>query len=192
MASLGWAKRTARRDEKQLKFGFGATYTRCLTVRPNRRCSDDRPHDRLASISIKRCQLYLMVVVQVGWGCVFFVEIVRVLFGRCFTRIVLQLTQICIVSRQTVDKPSFAQLTNRFTTPYVVNKSKSVNCIITFTYLSNVNYNPKNNYLNPRMQRGNQCIRAKTKWPPFCRRHFQIHFPVWKYLNFDPNFTQLC
>ena len=62
MASLGWAKRTARRDENIYGFGFGVAYTRCLTVRRNRRCSDGRPHDRLTSLSIKRCQSYLMVV----------------------------------------------------------------------------------------------------------------------------------
>ena len=32
-------------------------------------------------------------------------------------------------------------------------------------------------------------IEAETKWPPFCRRHFQIHFLLWKLLHFDSNFT---
>ena len=27
------------------------------------------------------------------------------------------------------------------------------------------------------------------KWPPFCRRYFQMHFPEWKILYFDSNFT---
>ena len=35
-------------------------------------------------------------------------------------------------------------------------------------------------------------IEAETKWPPFRRRHFQMHFPEWKYLNFDSNFTEIC
>ena len=30
-----------------------------------------------------------------------------------------------------------------------------------------------------------------TKWPPFCRRHFQMHFHEWKVLNFDLNFTEI-
>ena len=28
-------------------------------------------------------------------------------------------------------------------------------------------------------------IEAETKWPPFSRRHFQIHFREWKCINFD-------
>ena len=28
-------------------------------------------------------------------------------------------------------------------------------------------------------------IEAETKWPPFRRRHFQMHFPEWKRLNLD-------
>ena len=31
-----------------------------------------------------------------------------------------------------------------------------------------------------------------TKWPPFPRRHFQIHFHEWKVLYFDSNFTEVC
>ena len=27
-------------------------------------------------------------------------------------------------------------------------------------------------------------IKAKAKWPPFCRRHFQMHFLEWKCINF--------
>ena len=27
-------------------------------------------------------------------------------------------------------------------------------------------------------------IDAETKWTPFCRRHFQMHFLEWKYMNF--------
>ena len=36
-----------------------------------------------------------------------------------------------------------------------------------------------------------QHIVAKTKWPPFCRRHFQINFLVWKCLYFDSNFNEI-
>ena len=32
---------------------------------------------------------------------------------------------------------------------------------------------------------GNWHIEAETKWPPFRRRCFQMHFLEWKYLNFD-------
>ena len=28
-------------------------------------------------------------------------------------------------------------------------------------------------------------VEAKPKWPPFCRRNFQVHFGVWKLLYFD-------
>ena len=28
-----------------------------------------------------------------------------------------------------------------------------------------------------------------TKWPPFRRRHFQVHFCGWKYVRFDSNST---
>ena len=28
-------------------------------------------------------------------------------------------------------------------------------------------------------------IEAETKWPPFSRRHFQMHFLEWKCMNFD-------
>ena len=30
------------------------------------------------------------------------------------------------------------------------------------------------------------------KWPPFRRRHFQIHFLEWKVWYFDSNFTEVC
>ena len=33
---------------------------------------------------------------------------------------------------------------------------------------------------------------AETRWPPFSRRHFQMHFPEWKCVNFEWNFTELC
>ena len=31
-----------------------------------------------------------------------------------------------------------------------------------------------------------------TKWPPFRRGHFQLHFHEWKVLYFDSNFTEVC
>ena len=31
-----------------------------------------------------------------------------------------------------------------------------------------------------------------TKWPPFRRRYFHMHFLEWKYLYFDYNFTEVC
>ena len=39
-----------------------------------------------------------------------------------------------------------------------------------------------------------QCIGAvaETKWPPFCRRSFQMHFLEWKYMNFNQYFTEVC
>ena len=40
--------------------------------------------------------------------------------------------------------------------------------------------------LSYRNQKGvNQLISSWTKWPPFCRCHFQIHFYEWKVLYFD-------
>ena len=33
-------------------------------------------------------------------------------------------------------------------------------------------------------------IKAETRWPPFRRRHFQIHFLSWKCMNYD--FTDVC
>ena len=35
-------------------------------------------------------------------------------------------------------------------------------------------------------------IEAETKWTPFRRRHFQVHFREWKYLNSDYNFNEVC
>ena len=35
-------------------------------------------------------------------------------------------------------------------------------------------------------------IEAETKWPTFSRRHFQMHFLQWKYLNFEYNLTEVC
>ena len=35
-------------------------------------------------------------------------------------------------------------------------------------------------------------IEAETKWTPFRRRHFQMHFLEWKYVNFDYDFTEVC
>ena len=31
-----------------------------------------------------------------------------------------------------------------------------------------------------------------SKWPPFSRRHFQMHFLEWKCMNFDWDFTEVC
>ena len=35
-------------------------------------------------------------------------------------------------------------------------------------------------------------IEAETKWRPFRRRHFQMHFLQLKCLNLDYNFTEVC
>ena len=35
-------------------------------------------------------------------------------------------------------------------------------------------------------------IETKIKWPPFCRRHFQIHLHEEQNLNFDSNFIKVC
>ena len=35
-------------------------------------------------------------------------------------------------------------------------------------------------------------IEAETKWSPFCRQHFQMHFLKWKYMNSDQDFTEIC
>ena len=36
------------------------------------------------------------------------------------------------------------------------------------------------------------CFKAETKWPPFSRLHFQMHFLEWKCMNIDSNFTEVC
>ena len=33
---------------------------------------------------------------------------------------------------------------------------------------------------------------VETKWPPFSRRNFQMHFLEWKCMNSDKDFTELC
>ena len=38
----------------------------------------------------------------------------------------------------------------------------------------------------------NSTISPWTKWPPFHRQHFQMHFHEWKFLYFDSNFTEVC
>ena len=35
-------------------------------------------------------------------------------------------------------------------------------------------------------------IKAVTKWPTFRRRHNQMHFLEWKYVNFDYYLTEMC
>ena len=35
-------------------------------------------------------------------------------------------------------------------------------------------------------------IEAETRWPPFPRRRFQMHFLEWKCINFDGDFTEVC
>ena len=40
--------------------------------------------------------------------------------------------------------------------------------------------------------RHTQLISHWTKWPPFRRRHFQMHFCEWKVLCFDWSFTEVC
>ena len=37
-----------------------------------------------------------------------------------------------------------------------------------------------------------QHIEAETKWPMFCRRHFQMHFREWKHLIFIENSIGIC
>ena len=39
---------------------------------------------------------------------------------------------------------------------------------------------------------GHYHIEAETKWPPFSRQHFQMHFLEWKYVNFYWDFTEVC
>ena len=43
-----------------------------------------------------------------------------------------------------------------------------------------------------------ECLREKhwlisprTKWPPYHRRNFQLHFPEWKCMNFGYDFTNI-
>ena len=38
----------------------------------------------------------------------------------------------------------------------------------------------------------NKHIEANTKWPPFRRRHFQMHFLEWILLNYNFNYTEAC
>ena len=33
---------------------------------------------------------------------------------------------------------------------------------------------------------------GREKWPPFHRRHFQMHFLEWKCMNFAKDFTEFC
>ena len=35
-------------------------------------------------------------------------------------------------------------------------------------------------------------LRPRQKWPPFCRRCFQMHFLEWKCVNFASDFTEVC
>ena len=35
-------------------------------------------------------------------------------------------------------------------------------------------------------------IETETKWPPFSRRHFQMHLLEWECMNFDIDFTEVC
>ena len=35
-------------------------------------------------------------------------------------------------------------------------------------------------------------IETKTKWPPFSRWHFRMHFLEWRCKNFDWDFTEVC
>ena len=37
-----------------------------------------------------------------------------------------------------------------------------------------------------------QNIEAETKWPPFYRRHIQMLFLEWEYMEFDYNFNNIC
>ena len=37
-----------------------------------------------------------------------------------------------------------------------------------------------------------QHIEAETRWPTFCRQHFQVHFLEWRYMNFDWYFIEYC
>ena len=42
------------------------------------------------------------------------------------------------------------------------------------------------------MQVMSQHIEAWTKWPPFCRRYFQLHFLERNFSYFGSNFTDVC
>ena len=37
-----------------------------------------------------------------------------------------------------------------------------------------------------------QHVETETKWWPFRRRHFQVHFREWQLLNFKGNCTEIC
>ena len=37
-----------------------------------------------------------------------------------------------------------------------------------------------------------ESIWQETKWTPFRRRHFQVHFREWKCLNYNQNLTEVC
>ena len=41
-------------------------------------------------------------------------------------------------------------------------------------------------------EHGRYHIEAETKWTPFHRRHFEVHFLEWKCLNSDWNFIEVC
>ena len=46
--------------------------------------------------------------------------------------------------------------------------------------------------LDPRVVLGNWDIDTWTKWLPFCRQHFQMHFLEWKLLHINSNFSESC
>ena len=43
-----------------------------------------------------------------------------------------------------------------------------------------------------RHKRNTQHIQNETKWLPFCRWHFQMHFPEWTHIYFKYNFIKIC
>ena len=50
---------------------------------------------------------------------------------------------------------------------------------------------PQCQWSNPQGYIHDELVYPWTKWTPFRRQHFQMHFLEWKFLNFDSNFTEV-
>ena len=51
------------------------------------------------------------------------------------------------------------------------------------TLFTRSKYEKKNRYTS--VKKIHQYTEAETKWPSFSRRHFQMHFLEWIFMNFD-------
>ena len=87
---------------------------------------------------------------------------------------------ICVTSPSVTKKPSHVWLASKYLTSHLsLCKSRYIMWQMHCVFFVNVMNKNKNHGLCA------SSIEAETKWPPFTRRHFEMHVLEWTCINFD-------